>query len=845
MSDSRAALLHQRGVAASARGDPVRGARLLRDALRRLGWPQRATDPALTGRILISLGHAEAERGHLHIGLRRLDAAQDLVDPQDLGVLDQQRGLMLLRAGRHAEALRWLNKAIPRLAAGSHRDVQARTHLNRATLHLATGEVDAAKADLRLCVRLARSCGLDQLAAKAEHNLGYCEYLSGNIPAALQAYESAAPVLAGDAGLVGVMLVDRARALLAAGLAHDAATDLDGAIAMFARQRLPQDQSDAELVRALAALASGDPVGAAAWAVRARNRFRRRVNTTGAALAALALLQAQFRALPTAARVAVEAQRLAQVLNQHGLNIDAQRASLLAARALVARGATSAAQLILNEATPGRAGPTELHITARLAWAELAVALGQPTIARRHLDAGMKAARGHRVRVGSLDLQAGGDLATVALTDLGHRVVWATGSAPMAFRWSEYSRAQHDRLTPVRPNDDPSLVRALAELRHTQQLAWSAAVAGRPAGAPSPQRLAHLERAVRQRDWAAPGAARSRPVTVPAMVAALDAAGADLMYLLRAGDRLGACVLSARGRRHVLVDLGPLAPVVETARRLHSDLDVLAGQRLPAVMEQAVRKACADNVAQLNDATFGALADHHRADGPIVVVPAGSLAAVPWGCLPAARGRPLTVAPSATAWLADRYRDDSGHPVSAPEETRNDIVLIGGPELDHSDAELDGIARHYTAPTVLRLGDATVEAALRAIDGASVVHIAAHGVHDSENGLFSRIHLADGPLMGYDLQRIQVPPRHVVLASCDLGRSVNRHGDDLLGFAAALVHVGVSTVVAGVARMADAATARAMNTYHDQLVSGRPPAEALAATITAHPLTPLICFGTR
>ncbi len=36
--------------------------------------------------------------------------------------------------------------------------------------------------------------------------------------------------------------------------------------------------------------------------------------------------------------------------------------------------------------------------------------------------------------------------------------------------------------------------------------------------------------------------------------------------------------------------------------------------------------------------------------------------------------------------------------------------------------------------------------------------------------------LADGPLMAYDIQQLTAAPRHVVLSSCDVGRTVVRPG---------------------------------------------------------------------
>ena len=93
-------------------------------------------------------------------------------------------------------------------------------------------------------------------------------------------------------------------------------------------------------------------------------------------------------------------------------------------------------------------------------------------------------------------------------------------------------------------------------------------------------------------------------------------------------------------------------------------------------------------------------------------------------------------------------------------------------------------------------------AALRALDGAPLAHLAAHGHHDQENFLFSRLDLADGPLMAYDIQQLAAAPRHVVLSSCDVGRTVVRPGEEILGFTAALLYIGTATVISSVTRVA-------------------------------------------
>ena len=50
-------------------------------------------------------------------------------------------------------------------------------------------------------------------------------------------------------------------------------------------------------------------------------------------------------------------------------------------------------------------------------------------------------------------------------------------------------------------------------------------------------------------------------------------------------------------------------------------------------------------------------------DDGVVLVPAGTLAGIPWSVLPDLRGRPVSVCPSASAWLAAwRRRPGSAEP---------------------------------------------------------------------------------------------------------------------------------------------------------------------------------------
>ena len=64
--------------------------------------------------------------------------------------------------------------------------------INRSFCYLNVGHVRRARADLVWCQRVAAEGGHDPVVAKAQHNLGYCDLLAGDIPAALQLFSEAA-----------------------------------------------------------------------------------------------------------------------------------------------------------------------------------------------------------------------------------------------------------------------------------------------------------------------------------------------------------------------------------------------------------------------------------------------------------------------------------------------------------------------------------------------------------------------------------------------------------------------------------------------------------------------------
>ena len=812
---------------------------------------------------MVSLALAESEQGNTDTGLRLLGVAETLLPPDRRGTLHGQRGMLLRRTGRDDLALLEYSRALDLLDERTDPEDLARVLLNRAVLHMAAVRSGAARADLERCLRVAAAHGLDAIAAKAGHNLGYLDYLAGDLPAALRRYADTALLYADLVpGMLPVLSLDRARALLAAGLFAEADRELAGALRRLGRQRAGQDHAEAQLARAEAALLAGSPAAARRFAERARGLFQRRDNPRWTARAQLVALRADLAGPgPRARAVAERAAELRETLRGLHLAEDARTAGLCAARALARRGETEQAALELAQSAARPADRLDTRLLWRLAAAELSAASGRRAEASRHLAAGLATLRGAQARLGTLDLLTGSAVHGRDLAGLGLRAAIADGDVAEVFRWAEQARAQALLMPAVRPSQDPDMAVALEELRGARDALDRARLSGNERRTRAlASRVAVLERAVRERAWFADGTGTgTRPVAFDDVRAEL---GDDAMVVyLRDGRMLRALVVA--GDRAELVGLGRFAAAEEALTRLRADLDAQAGRALPARLAEAVRSATRRDAAALGTALLAPLRSC-VGDRGLVVVPTGALITVPWAAVPGADRRPVTVAPSASSWRAARAR----MPRRPDASTR--VLLVAGPGNERGEPEVREIAAQYQrrdqdraggraedgrggpgpagpdplpAATVLTGAEATAVATLAALPGAELAHFAAHGRYQRDNALFSGLELTGGPLMGYDVHALGRTPPMVVLSSCDLGLHDVRPGDESLGMAGVLLSAGTSTVVASVCRVADDAAMATMTAYHRALRSGRAPAEALAEVVDPAAPSGFVCFG--
>lgn len=800
-----------------------------------------------------SLAFVESEQLGFAEGLARLDAVRELIHAHaqpavraELSApVDHNYGLLLANAGRDEDSIDHLDAAIAykeaKLAAAADPAPVVASLMNtlsvrsRALTHL--GDISRARADLDWAIRLTEQHALPLHNAVARRSLGALELRIGNVPAALRCYDESERAYTSRGLGVPVMLrLDHVEALLTAGLADEAGRQLDEVLpAMRAQRSASRELAYAELFRANAAMLTDDVELARRLAKSAERRMRRWGCQTCVANAATLALRADVRdALRSGTvppRLPARAARVALSMSAPRLAQQASVARMLAARLEIRRNNLGrAAELLRQVPRPGQLTSIDYRLLRRLCRAELAAAERHRAKALAEISAGFTELDRVRDRMGGLELVSGAALHGRDLADLAERLVLAEDNPKRLFHWRERTRAQSYRYEPLPDTADPELAQRVAELRSLTQSVLQAQHDQRSITALRGRHTARLRDAQRL-GWHAGRRGKPRPVATLTEVAD-QLGGRALVSFTACDDDLVALVVVERDAR--IVRLGSAAQAAERARMLNVDVNTLAPDELPAPLAEAITRSAGTQAGLLDAQLIAPLADLLGQRG-LVIVPTDVLYAVPWGVLPSLHSRPVVVAPSATAWLAAER-------ATAPRSRK--VVLVRGPGLRAAHAEIDKLATHYRAATLKSGAAATIRPVLRALDGAKLAHIAAHGAHEPENALFSRLELTDGALLAYEVAELRRPPRQVVLAACELALNRVRPGDEPLGFASALLASGSQTVIAPLSKVGDQASAAAMDDFHRALADGASPAVALADAVAIEPMRrPFVCLG--
>ena len=800
--------LHQRGVAANNAGRYSEARRLLTRAL------AVSDDAEMTALVESSLAHLEAETGDWPVALSRCEAilGRSGLSDRTRGSVRGQRAMLLMLSGRLQEALVDFSSAIATLSDDP--DFLGRALLNRGGVHLQLQEVVGAESDFRSAVAELETADLPVEAAMARHNLGYCRFLAGDLVTALRLMDAAAVVLAPlSAVSEATGEQDRAEVLMAAGLVEEGRAALEAAARAYGSRRLRRRQAEAELALARASV-FGSPADAMVQARRAARHFRAASAPAMAARAEAIGLGASVQLGRHGRPLLERATELERELAAEGARWEATSVALMATRALVMRGDLATAGQRLARTRVGRWAPLGVRLLDREIRAEFAAARQLRSRALGHLRAGLTDLHAWQSSFGSLDLQTMVAGHGTRLGVMGLALAVDSPRSEVLFEWSERARMLASRIQPVRAPQDEQTSADLAELR---------------TGA-APEREAQLRRRIREQAWQHQGSGEvADPVTLAELQAGLGADTALAAYVVTVDKVVALVVTDGAAVRHELGDRSHLDTLLGG---LLPDLDMAASD-LPGRLAGPVRRGLADRLARIGDLLVAPLLDDLD-ERRLVLTPSGLLAGVPWPLLPGLAGRPVTVARSATSWLA--------RPTTSTTATAG---FVAGPRVARADAEVAAAASRWTNAPVLTGDLATASAVTELAGRVDVLHIAAHGRHSAENPLFSGLELADGSWFGYDIDQLPSVPQVVLLSACEVGRSSVRHGEELIGMTTAWLQAGVRWVIASAAAVNDEVAHHTLVAVHAGLRAGLDPAAALAAVEHREGAAPapFVCFS--
>jgi CHAT domain-containing protein/tetratricopeptide (TPR) repeat protein len=794
-------VLRDHGDLSAAIVELKRGTRLARAS----GQPEREVD------VQATLGLTLAWTGRTRQGLALLDEAVGASRGGLAGRVLMRRASVLRDLGRFREAHEDLSRALPHLRRAGDTVWEARSLTHRAEVFLGLGLPGRAGMDFARAEELFATSGQDLEYAKARHNRGLVALIRGDLPGALAYFDEAGNRYQALGESFPELAIDRCSALLAAGLAGEAARETDTALSRTPPQGgIAYKQAELLFAAATAALAADNPVGARGRAGQARRLFRSQGRDLWQARADLVLAQARYAAGDRSASLSRAAGEVAGRLDASRAG-EALRAHLLAGRLALSRGRAAEADEHLEMAAKSRRRkPPLTRSVAWLARALQAEAHDNARATRTACARGLDALDEHQMTLGATELRAYGTAHGAELAALAQRDALRRGDVRRLLQWSERSRAtaSSPRSAPIR--HDRELVAELSALRSVTRLLNASEDTG-PRRSALEREQRRLERAVQARTRRLPGSGRPEAGAFD-LGALWDELGETTLIELVEVDGVLHAIVAAnqRVRLHTVGSIPDREVQMSrlTLRRI--------AHRPPRPEDERV---LAHRAAALESALLGPVAAG-LGDGPVVVVPPGRLRAVPWTLLPSLRDRVVTVAPSASTWMRARRK-------KAPARRR--VALVVGPGLATGGAEVARLRTRYPDAVMLGRGSATAEPVLGAMDGAWLAHIAAHGTFRADNPLFSSIQLDDGPLTVHDFERLRRAPHWMILSSCDSGAAAPVGADELLGLASTLVPLGAVGIVASVVPVNDPAAVPLMLTLHDALAVGATLPEALLA----------------
>ena len=738
--------------------------------------------------------------------------------------------VVLAGIGEMSEAIALYDQALELAIALGDRGWEARVRQNRGVLYLASGEAIRAAAEIERALELRRAAGDRPGEISALGLLGTVRDRIGDHTAALD-HLSRATALAQEAKLSGSEATAQqllARTHLAAGEASPALAAAERSVELFTATKDPRGLSAALLRKGEALRLSGKPEAALAplrEALALRRGFDDRAGQAET-LTALATAERPFDRKTATADIE-EALRLVETLRAAVVEPDL-RASFLAAK-------QQTFEFALDLRMEGAATDPQA--------AEAGFALAERARGRALLDLLEEARADPRAGIDPALRSRAEEIGQQLAAKARRRIEYLAGATPNAHP-EELSREIEDLLA----EDD----RVRAKIRRKSPRAAALAL---------PEPL---------------DAAKARRLLAPDELLVEYALGEERSFLWAATrDEL------------VSYSLPPRAEIERLARQVYEDLRTAdVGDAQAAEAERAARR-------DLSKIVLGPLAKK-LGERRLLVVADGALDYVPFAALPLPddptdlpliEGHEVISLPSTSVLAA--LRGVPGTPATPTTSTPRTAILVGDPVFSPLDSRVRAKgAASPSRPSTSPPGSVSEEESARgapfqrlpasrheveeiasipeiagqgprgvskmldfaasratilggALTDAAILHLATHGVIDTETPRLSGLVLSlvdehGAPQEGFlglaDLAGLTLHADLVVLSGCETALGRQMRGEGLIGLTRGFLQAGARRVVASLWRVQDRPTAELMvRFYRAHLETGLSPAAALRA----------------
>lgn len=706
------------------------------------------------------------------VARRALPAAVAIGDPRAEAYLRVSLAFVALSAGRAPEASRGYRRALASFETQRDGYGACEALLGLGRCYSVTGPPDSTRAIFERAARRAEWAKLPRSAASAYNNLAAQDYLAGDPEAALESWRLAARMGRAAGDLTGMIAAtgNVCLALSNLGRVEEARPIADSLLAYVTRAGSNDGIAQVRSRIGLLELSAGRPAAAAreyrtALAYAARGDIEQRVECVSGLVRALVAQDSAQAAL------ALHGQASPGLAGRTSAARDielAQAGALAAFEAdSFARAGTFAARALALART---AGSPRDELAAEQILARIAAKSGRFSVARAHLEKADLASRRHEARVEGLEWRS--MLSQPALLGSAWAEVWL----------GEGVERRRSRIAPA--------FAAIERIRSTVLLELAAGPRSRTVATPA--------------------------VTLDRIQRTVLAPGELLLLAWTWTDRSWLMAVS----RDTAVSL-PIASMSKLERDVTLVREALAAD--PPLEGAALDRLLAESGARLLEPLLPLLRRHSR----VIVVPAGPLQRMPFEALRLPLGRGGALAPLGVTHVVARAPSASVLALarSRPAATRDgDLALLAvanprdpkGRALPGASDEARSLEARYQGTSVIE-SPRDNEAVLRAMAGATTVHIAAHADFDAASPWRSALQLGAGPpVLARDLLARRLRTELVVLAACETAGGNSRGTGGMEGLSTALLCAGARGVVATLWPVEDRVARRFAEAFYEE-----------------------------